>query len=221
MASDTPDPLVVTDRSKLRRAHERGHFDRATIDSILAASPLCHVGYVLDGAPVVTPTLQWREGDRVYWHGSSASRLLRKSEGMSVSLTVTLMDGLVIARSAFHHSANFRSVMLFGTAEKVEDPEEKEFRLKNFVDGLYPGRWDMLRPMTGQELKATTILSIPITEGSAKIREGGPVDDDEDYALPIWAGVVPMTTIMGAPIPDPRNLPDAEMPKHVTDAVIG
>ena len=221
MASDTPDPLEITERSKLRRAHERGHFDRATIDAILAATPLCHVGYVMDDAPIVTPTLQWREGDRVYWHGSSASRLLRQSEGMPVSLTVTLMDGLVIARSAFHHSANFRSVMLFGQAEKVEDPAEKEFRLKNFVDGLFPGRWDILRPMNGQELKATTVLSIPITEGSAKIREGAPVDDEEDYALPIWAGVVPMTTTMGVPIPDSRNLPTAEMPRHVTDAAIG
>jgi len=215
------DTLDMTERSKLRRTHERGHFNRTTINTILDATPLCHVGYVIDDAPMVTPTLQWREGDRVYWHGSSASRMLRQSVGTQVCLSVTLMDGLVMARSAFHHSANFRSVMLFGTAEKVEDTDEKELRLKNFVEGLYPGRWDLLRPMNAQEVKATTVLSMPIAEGSAKIRDGGPVDDDEDYALPIWAGVIPMATTMGAPIPDPKNLPDLDIPDHMTSVMIG
>lgn len=213
--------LAVTPKSKLKRAHERGHFDRTTINAVLDAQPVCHVGYVLDGKPIVTPTLQWREGDRVYWHGSAASRLLRKAESNPVSVSVTLIDGLVIARSAFHHSVNYRSVMLFGDAEKVEKPDEKEARLKTFVDGLFPGRWDTLRPMTGQELKATTVLSIPISEGAAKIRSGPPKDDDEDYELPIWAGVVPMSTVIGAPVPDPRNLDGVGVPGDVANLRFG
>jgi nitroimidazol reductase NimA-like FMN-containing flavoprotein (pyridoxamine 5'-phosphate oxidase superfamily) len=215
------DALGVTPRSRLKRAHERGHFDRATINAVLDAQPVCNVGYVLDGAPVVTPTLQWREGNTVYWHGSSASRLIRQSEANPVCLTVTLIDGLVVARSAMHHSANFRSVMLFGEAEKVTDPDEKEARLKTFVDGLFPGRWDTLRPMTAQERKATTVLSIPIEEGAAKIRSGPPKDDEDDYDLPIWAGVVPVTTVLGDPVPDARNLPGVAVPADVRNVRFG
>ena len=208
--------LPKTDRTRLRRVHQRGHFDRATIDGILDSGLICHVGYTIDGLPYVTPTIYWREGDRVYWHGSSASRMLRKSEGAEVCLTVTHLDGLVLARSAFHHSANYRSVMLFGRASKVTDRDDKLARMKNFVDLLYPGRWEDLRPITEQEIKATTLLSIPIEEGSAKVRTGPPVDDEEDYALPVWAGTVPMRSAYDAPQPCPRLAEGVRLPEHVT-----
>ncbi|MCB9598108.1 MAG: pyridoxamine 5'-phosphate oxidase family protein [Sandaracinaceae bacterium] len=199
--------LTPTDRTRLRRRPQRGHFDRATIDAILDATPLCHVGYVIDGAPAVTPTLQWRHGDRVYWHGASASRALKASEGMDVCLTVSLLDGLVLARSAFHHSANYRSVMIYGRAIVVDDPTEKRAALEAFLERLYPGRWATLRPVQDKEIKATRVLSLPIEEASAKIRDAGPVDDEEDYDVPVWAGVLPLQQTFGAPEPDPRNLP--------------
>lgn len=206
--------FAVTDNTRLRRLHERGHFDRETVYAILDAGMICHVGYVIDGAPYVTPTIFWREDNRVYWHGSSASRMLRhQGHGAPVCLTVSHFDGLVLARSGFHHSVNYRSAMLFGDAEAVSDPDEKTMRLKNFVDGLYPGRWDEMRPMTGQELKATTMLSLEIDEVSAKIRTGDPVDDEEDYALDIWAGVLPLEITTGRPIPDARlkdGIPEPE-----------
>ena len=208
--------LPVTDRSRVRRMHERGAFDRETIDAILDAQPMCSVGYIIDGRPYVTPTFQWREGDHVYWHGSSASRAIRQSRGQEVCLTVSILDGFVLARSGMHHSANTRSVMLFGQASPVPDAD-KVARLDAFVDGLWPGRSAMLRPPTTQELKATTLLSLEITEGSAKVRTGGPADDDEDYALPIWAGVLPVTRGVATPEPDPRNLPGVEVPDHVAN----
>jgi len=206
-----------TDRTRLRRTHERGHYDRATLNAILDATPQCCVGYTIDGAPYVTPTFHWREGGHIYWHGSSASRALRASTEAPVCLTVQILDGFVMARSAMHHSANFRAAMLFGTAFKVTDPAEKAARLDTFVNGLWPGRAEILRPMTDQEIKATTVLGMEINEASAKIRTGGPVDDEEDYALPIWAGVIPVRQVTGAPEPDPRNLPDAPMPTHIRD----
>lgn len=210
-----------SDRTRLRRAHERGRYDRASLHAVLDATPLCHVGYVLEGKPAVTPTLHWREGNHVYWHGSSASRALRAAEGLDVCLTVTLLDGLVLARSAFHHSVNYRSAMVFGRASIVADPDEKAEKLKNFVEAIVPGRWDGLRPMTEQEVKATTILSIPIDEASAKVREGGPIDDEEDYALPIWAGTVPFETVIADPIPDPRNLSGVDLPEHLDGLRLG
>lgn len=213
--------LAVTERSRLRRAHQRGHFDRKTIDAILDAQPLCSVGYVMDGKPYVTPTLQWREGDHVYWHGSSASRALRAGCGTEVCLSVSILDGFVMARSGFHHSVNSRSVTLFGTAFKVEDPAEKLARLRRFVEGLFPGRYVSLRPDTAQDVKATTLLGLKIQEGSAKIRSGGPVDEPEDYALPIWAGHIPVRTEIGVPVPDPRNLDTVEIPAHVRDFKLG
>ena len=203
-----------SERMRVKRLPERGRYDRASIDAVLDAMPLCHVGYVIAGQPFVTPTLQWREDDRVYWHGSAASRMLETVDGAPVSMAVTIMDGLVLARSAFHHSVNYRSVMLVGRAEKVADPAEKAMRLKNFVDGLFPGRWDMLRPVHAQELKATMMLSMKIDEASAKLREGPPKDDEEDYALDIWAGVLPIRMLVGAPRPDPRNRPGLAPPAH-------
>lgn len=208
--------LAKTDRTRLKRAHQRGHFDRATVNAILDAQPMCHVGYVIDGAPFVTPTFQWREGDYVYWHGSSASRALRASKGAQVCLTVSILDGLVMARSGFHHSVNSRSVMLFGQAEKVPEADKQE-KLCRFIDGLWPGRSAVLRPNNAQELKATTILALKVDEGSAKVRTGPPVDDEEDYELPIWAGVIPIETRVGAPVSDARNLPDVDVPDHIAD----
>jgi nitroimidazol reductase NimA-like FMN-containing flavoprotein (pyridoxamine 5'-phosphate oxidase superfamily) len=195
---------------------ERGAYDRATIYAILGATPLAHVGYVHEGQPFVTPTLQWREGDRVYWHGSAASRMIETANGLDVCLTVTLMDGFVLARAAFHHSINYRSVMLLGRAEMVTDVAEKEARLKAFVDGMFPGRWDILRAVSAQELKATSVLSMPIDEASAKVRVGGPKDDEEDYALDIWAGVLPVKLETLAPIDDPQGKPGLRPPEHVT-----
>ena len=211
------DTLTVTDRSRLRRSHERGHFDRETIYGILDAQPMCSVGYIIDGKPFVTPTLQWREGDHVYWHGSSASRALRNSRDAEVCLNVAILDGFVLARSGMHHSVNSRSVTLYGTATKVEDPGEKLTKLTRFVNGLFPGRYEGLRPDHAQDLKATMVLGMKIDEGVAKIRTGGPVDEEPDYALPIWAGVIPVRTIVGDPIPDPRNLAEVEIPDHVKD----
>jgi nitroimidazol reductase NimA-like FMN-containing flavoprotein (pyridoxamine 5'-phosphate oxidase superfamily) len=210
-----------SERVRVKRLHERGAYDRAAIDAILDATPVAHVGYVFDGQPYVTPTLQWREGDHVYWHGSAASRMLETSDGADVCVTVTLIDGVVLARSAFHHSVNYRSVMLLGRASMIRDPAEKEARLKAFVDGMFPGRWDMLRAATPLELKATSVLSLPITEASAKVRSGPPKDDEEDYALDIWAGVLPLRTSTLAPIDDPRLKPGLKPPAHVTRYKIG
>jgi len=197
--------LKKTRRSTVKRLAKRAHYDRATVDAILDAGLVAHIGHVVDGAPVVIPTAYWREGDHVYWHGSSKARMLRTlEEGAPACFEVTLVDGLVVARSAFHKSINYRSVMLFGRPFKVTDPQEKLEKLRNFVERIYPGRWDELRPATRQELKATTVLGMEIDEGAAKVRTGMPVDDEEDYALPIWAGVIPIRTSLGKPVDDGR-----------------
>jgi len=202
--------LSKTERSRVKRLHERGRYDFDTVAAILDSGFICHVGYVIDGRPYVTPTSYWREGEHVYWHGSSASRMLRTAQGETdVCLTVSLIDGLVLARSAFHHSVNYRSVMLFGKAVKVEDPDHKLQALENFVERMYPGRWRQLRPANAQELKATTVMAMAIEEGAAKLRTGNPVDDDEDYGWPVWSGVVPLRTVAGAPADDGRVLKDA------------
>ena len=209
------DDLPVTERSRLRRSHQRGHFDRDTINAVLDAQPMCSAGYIIDGRPYVTPTLQWREGNHVYWHGSSASRALRQAKDTEVCLTVAILDGFVLARSGMHHSVNSRSVMLFGKAFKVEGPDEKLKKLGRFVNGLFPGRYQMLRPDHTQDLKATMLLGMEIVEGSAKIRTGGPNDEENDYSLSIWAGVIPVRTEIGTPIPDPRNIDGVDIPDHV------
>jgi hypothetical protein len=207
--------------ARVRRMHKRAHYDEATIHPILDAMPLCTVGYVFDGQPVVTPTLQWREGNHIYWHGSSASRMLESCEEARVCVNVTIFDGMVMARSAFNHSCNYRSVMAFGTAFKVTDKTAKEAHLKTFVDTLWPGRWDVLRPMTAKEVKATTVLGLELSEVSAKVRSGPPGDDEEDYALPIWAGVIPFHVMTGDIIACPRLVPGAAMPEHVRRYAIG
>jgi len=210
-----------SERTRVKRGHKRADYSKNTIYDILGAQPLCHVSYTLDGKPVVTPTLQWREGEHVYWHGSSASRLIRKSEGTDVCMAVTILDGMVMARSAFHHSVNYRSVMMFGKASLVKGDDAKTASLKAMFEQWFPGRWDDMRPMLAKELKATSILSIPIDEASAKVRKGPPVDDEEDYALPRWAGVLPVTTHVGAAIDDPRNLQGLAAPSDLAKFSIG
>ncbi len=196
---------MKTARTKLRRLPARGSHDRDAIDAILDEALVCHLGFVHDGRPAVIPTLHARVGDEVFIHGSAASRMLRAlAGGIEACLTVTLVDGLVLARSAFHHSINYRSVVLYGTATPVTEPAEKERALEAFTEKLVPGRWADVRWPNRKELKATAALALPIREGSAKVRTGQPVDDEEDYALEAWAGVVPIRTEMLDPIPDPR-----------------
>jgi uncharacterized protein len=207
-----------TPKTKARRLPKRGVYERERIHAVLDAGLVCHVGYVIDGQPYVTPTSYWREGDTLYWHGSSASRMLRHlKQGVPVCLTVTHLDGLVLARAGFHHSINYRAVMAFGTARLVEDGDIKLKVLETFVERLFPGRWQELRPPTAQELKATTVLWMPIEEVSAKIRSGGPIDDEEDYGWPCWAGVLPTRTSVGEPEPDARLLPGVEQPGYLRE----
>jgi len=201
----------TTERSRVRRMHQRGSHARADVYAILDAAPLCHVGYVIDGAPYVTPTLHWREGDRVYWHGSAASRFLHQVDGRPVCLTCSLMDGYVLARSAFNHSVNYRSAMVFGTAHMVENDAEKTDALRRFTDGLFPGRWETLRPTTPQELKATAVLWMDVEEATAKVR-AAPPGDPEDAGVPVWAGVLPMHTTLAAAQPAPELPPGIELP---------
>ena len=221
MPDSISDTLNITDRTRLRRAHQRGAFNREAVYAILDAMPMCSVGYVIDGAPIVMPTIQWREGDHVYWHASSAGRGLRAASEQQVCLTVSLLDSFVLARSAMHHSADYRSAMVFGQPMHIDDPALKADKLKNLIESLYPGRWDSLRPMTDQELKATAVLSLPIEEASAKVRNSGVVDDEDDYDLPIWAGVIPVKTQVMMPQADPRNLVGVAMPDHATSMKIG
>jgi nitroimidazol reductase NimA-like FMN-containing flavoprotein (pyridoxamine 5'-phosphate oxidase superfamily) len=210
-------------RTRVRRQHQRGHYDRETIYQVLDSHVLCHVGYNIDGLPYVTPTLYWREGDTLYWHGSSASRMLRtQAGGVPACVTVSQLDGLVMARSGFHHSINYRAVMAFGTARLVERADAKTAVLKAFMERLYPGRWDEIRPMTTQELKATKVMKMPIDEASAKIRTGPPVDDEEDYDLvDCWAGVVPIRMVVGKPEDDPRLKPGLTVPESLKRFSIG
>lgn len=206
-----------TPRTRVKRMPKRGRYEREVVHAILDAARVCHVGYAIDGQPYVTPTAHWRDGERVYWHGSSASRMLRslRPGGVPVCLTVTHLDGLVLARSAFNHSMNYRSVMALGTAHLVEDPDHKLQALETFVDRLYPGRWAELRPATAQELKATTVLWLDLEEVSAKVRSGPPGDDAEDLAWPCWAGVVPIAERRGLPAPDAHVPPGMEPPGYL------
>jgi hypothetical protein len=190
---------------RLRRKRERGHYDRRVIDAILDEALIAHLGIADDdGQPFVIPTLHARRGDVVYCHGSTASRTLRAlAAGARACLTVTLLDGLVLARAAMHHSANYRSVMLLGDATPVEAPAEKLAALEAIVEHIVPGRWPDVRPPSENEMAATSVLAIPIAEASAKVRSGHPADDEEDHGLPAWAGVIPMSSTPGVPEPDP------------------
>jgi nitroimidazol reductase NimA-like FMN-containing flavoprotein (pyridoxamine 5'-phosphate oxidase superfamily) len=195
--------IAVTERTRVRRLPKRASYDVDTIHAILDEALICHAGFAVDGKPVVIPTIHWRDGDRLYVHGSQASHMLRNlRNGIDACVTVTLLDGLVMARSAFHHSMNYRSVVIFGTAVEVTDREEKLRALERLVEHIAPGRSLEVRPPNESELRQTMVLSLPISEASAKIRTGGPVDDEEDYALPVWAGVIPLTLMRGEPIRD-------------------
>lgn len=197
----------VDNVNKVKRRHDRGHYDHETVHRLLDSGALCHVSYVIDGQPYCTPTLYWREGTRLYWHGSSASRMLRNlSEGEPACLTVTQLDSLVLARCGFNHSADYRSVMAFGKARLVEDQAEKEHALVMMVDRFFPGRTAQLRQSTSQEIKATAVVYMDIERASAKIRAKGVADDDEDYLLPIHAERIPVHTLIGKPEPCPRVL---------------
>jgi nitroimidazol reductase NimA-like FMN-containing flavoprotein (pyridoxamine 5'-phosphate oxidase superfamily) len=193
-------------RVRLRRRRDRGSYDRAAIDAILDEALVAHLGIVAaDGQPLVIPMLHARLGDVVYVHGSAAGRTLRAlAAGTPACLTVSLLDGLVLARSAMHHSANYRSVVLLGTARLVREPAHKQAAFRAIVEHVVPGRWADVRPPTESELKATAVVAMPIEEASAKVRTGPPVDDEQDYALPAWAGVIPLRTLAGAPQPDAR-----------------
>jgi nitroimidazol reductase NimA-like FMN-containing flavoprotein (pyridoxamine 5'-phosphate oxidase superfamily) len=197
--------LEQTERTRLRRIPKRGHFDRETIYAILDEAFICHVGFVAGGQPYVIPTGFARIGDTLLIHGSSASRMLRNiAEGIDVCVTVTILDGLVLARSAFNHSMNYRSVVVLGKASAITGDDEKNEALLALSEHFIRGRWDEVRPPTALELKATTVLSLPLDEASAKVRGGDPVDDDEDYDLDVWAGVLPMRIVTGEPIPDAK-----------------
>lgn len=208
--------LPATDRTRIRRLPARGNFDREAVYSILDEALVCHLGIVHHGAPVVIPTACWRVGDHLYFHGAPASRTLKVAGGdAEVCITVTLLDGLVLARSAFHHSLNYRSVVIFGRPEVVPEAE-KEAALDAFVEHVMPGRLAGVRPPSEKELRGTQVLRLAIEEASAKVRVGGPVDDEEDYALPHWAGVLPLALTPGAPVPDPRLPQGALVPEAVT-----
>jgi nitroimidazol reductase NimA-like FMN-containing flavoprotein (pyridoxamine 5'-phosphate oxidase superfamily) len=197
-----------TERTQVRRLPKRGVYQTDQVYSILDQGYICHVGFVVEGQPYVIPTGYVRCGDTVYIHGSAASRMLRSLDrGIDVCLTVTLLDGFVLARSAFHHSMNYRSVVALGTAHLVTDVEEKLAALSAFTNHVSPGRWEIVRQPYEQELKATSVLALPLQEVSAKVRTGGPLDDEEDYSLQVWAGVIPIRQEFGEPVADQRQAP--------------
>jgi nitroimidazol reductase NimA-like FMN-containing flavoprotein (pyridoxamine 5'-phosphate oxidase superfamily) len=206
----------LTERTTLKRLPLRGVFDREVVYAILDEGFICHVGFVADGKPVVIPTGYARVDDRLLIHGSAASRMLRTLKtGIDVCVTVTLLDGLVLARSAFNHSMNYRSVVVFGRATAVEEADLKLFALRALSEHMIPGRWDEVRQPTDKELKATTVLSLPLEEVSAKVRTGPPHDDDEDYALEVWAGVLPLKLVAGEPVSDPVLRKEIEPPAYL------
>jgi nitroimidazol reductase NimA-like FMN-containing flavoprotein (pyridoxamine 5'-phosphate oxidase superfamily) len=207
----------VSDRTTVRRLPDRGRYDRAEIDAILDEGLVCHIGFIGDsGHPVVIPTTYARDGDSLVVHGSPASRMLRSlKDGVDMCLTVTLIDGMVLARSAFHHSMNYRSVVVFGRAEAITDQDEKHRALEVLVDHLVPGRTASARGPSEMELRSTLVLRLALDEASAKVRTGPPIDDEEDLDLPVWAGVLPLGLATGAPLPDPHMAPGAPVPEHV------
>ena len=210
--------ITQTGRTKLKRLPKRGHFDRETVYGILDEGFICHVGFAPEGQPFVIPTGYARVDDKLYIHGSQASRMLRSlSGGVDACVTVTIVDGLVLARSAFHHSMNYRSVVIFGRATLVDEGEDKMSALLALSEHIIRGRWAEVREPTEQEMKLTTVLSLPLVEASAKIRTGPPLDDEEDYAMDVWAGVIPLRLIAGEPIDDPRLIEGVEAPAYARE----
>ena len=216
MSTETS-PLSSTARTTLRRHKERGQADRAALYAVLDAGLICHLGVVAGGDPVVLPTAYGRDGDTLYLHGSSANGAFAAAAGQRVCVTVTHMDGLVAARSVFSHSVNYRSACVFGTAEIVSSEDERELALRLITDHLIPGRWAAARQPTRKELAATAVLSLPLAEASVKVRTGMPADEPEDYALDVWAGVLPMAVTFGEPQPDPGLREGFPVPAHIRD----
>lgn len=210
-----------SERTRCQRYAWQARYDRVTVNHILDATPQAYIGCMMNNVPFVTPTFFWREGDRVFWHGSSAGRMFRALTEQDICFTVALLDGLVLARSAYNYNCNYRSVMILGRAELITDNTQKEEKLRNFVNGLIPGQWERLRPVHKHELGATAIASLPVSEASCKVRVGPPLDDDADYDFPAWAGVIPIRQQVLPPEPDPRNLPDVEMPDDVLKFCLG
>ena len=205
-----------TPRTRVVREPQRAVYDRDAVNQILDEAFLCHIGFVADGQPYVIPTSYGRDGDVLYIHGSAASRMLRNlDQGAPVCITVTLVDGLVLARSVFNHSMNYRSVLILGTAKLVADPAEKLSALRALSEHILPHRWDDSRQPNEKELKATSVLRLPISEFSAKVRVGPPVDDDEDYSFPTWAGVIPLEMSSGTPVRDERC--ERELPAYLNN----
>ena len=210
-----PENHAPTARTRLVREADRAVYDRAAAYKILDEGFICHVGFVVDGQPFVIPTGYGRVGDNLYIHGSAASRMLRNlDQGVAVCVTVTLLDGLVLARSIFNHSMNYRSVVVLGTAVAVTDPKEKLEALRLLSEHILPGRWVESRQPNEKEIKATLVMRLPITEFSAKVRQGPPIDDEEDHAFPTWAGVIPLTMVAGEPIDDPRLMAGQIVPGY-------
>lgn len=210
----------VTSRNKVKRLAERGKYDKATIYPIVDEAFICHVGFVQDGQPFVIPTIHARFEDTIFFHGAKASRLLKHIQaGNPLCVTVTLLDGLVMARSVFHHSMNYRAAVLYGCGQVIEDEAEKLAALRIISEAIMPGRWDDARQPTRKELKATTVVAMPIESASAKTRSGPPGDDEEDYDLSVWAGVVPIQQQIGAPAADPLLKDGIEVPDYMADFV--
>ncbi len=205
-------PLVTTDRTKVRRLADRGTDDRTTAYSVIDEAYLAHVGFVVDGEPRVLPMTYGRDGDVLYLHGAVGNAMLRASADAEVCVTITLLDGLVLARSAFHHSMNYRSVVLLGVARKVDDERAKRHAFDCIVEHVLTGRSELARPANDTELRKTLVLALPIEEGSAKVRTGGPIDDEEDMDLPVWAGVVPLRLLPGSPEQDPGQTGELPAP---------
>jgi nitroimidazol reductase NimA-like FMN-containing flavoprotein (pyridoxamine 5'-phosphate oxidase superfamily) len=207
-----------TGRTRVRRKPGRGSYDRGLVDRILDEALICHLGFVEDGQPFVTPTIHARVGTKLYLHGSKASRTLQALEGgLDCCVTVTLVDGLVLARSAFHHSLNYRSAMIFGVARRVEDSEEKALALEAVVEHIAPGRSDDARPPSAEELDATEVVALELEEASAKVREGGPIDADADMDRSVWAGQLPLSIAPLQPVAEPDLSPDVELPAYLRD----
>lgn len=208
-----------TDLNRVRRIPQRGAYDKETIYGIIDAAPICHVGFVDGGQPVVIPTIHARRDDRLFLHGAPASRMLKHIQsGAPLCVTITILDGLVLARSVFHHSMNYRSVVLFGRGRLLEDDEEKLAALETITEHVLPGRWADARQPNRRELQATSVVEIVIEQASAKVRTGPPGDDEEDYALPVWAGVLPVKLAYGDPVPDPLLAEGIEPPGYLPDA---
>lgn len=206
-----------TKRSKAKRVHDRVAYDHEAVHEVFDALPMCHVGYAIDGQPYVTPTIQWRQGTRLYWHGSAASRMIKTvSAGAAVCVTVSQLNGFVMARSPFHHSVNYTSAMAFGHGAAITDAAEKEETLRHMFEHLFPGRWDDVRGNTAKELKATGVVFMEIEEASAKTRGGPPIDDEEDYdGVDCWNGVLTVGPAYGAPVNDERNKPGIVFPDYL------